>query len=500
MAGAGTRSVKNKAFSDHADWVPPPVIASHLHELPPSVRELVVKALSQAQGVAPRSVTGSVLRFSRGRGTLPLYTQVRDLIHEAIEAVGLPEDIALPEDLSQPQRALVEIFAYVDGLPEWMGRFPQSSWCRRRWLGIEPGGLLERPVPFRDGGRRTVPLWRALVLLDTKQGAKLVAGLNLDLAGYLELMTDVMMRAYRIREGVLGRIGAEPSEVDGSCADWAERAADWMASVFVPGMPAEERGLHDDLPYYVARPLFLALARGKRVIRPAWDKLLPLSAESPELIEASRECLAAIPAERRQAAFAAALRRVPEVEAARVGLALLDGIPSFDAARYLLKLCTKKSWDRENRGYDDYIPAHAIAATLAQKAEEHPTLASLRGKIPALPAPIPNLRIRRITIPKRLSDLTESQKKQFEKAGQRRHAKRPSLAEWFDEVSGFIKIIEVHDKKGQAAFDAFLYLTDSGTIFRAGTTKIAAEVIQAGIECRTAKLREDLQEVLVDYL
>lgn len=61
-------------------------------------------------------------------------------------------------------------------------------------------------------------------------------------------------------------------------------------------------------------------------------------------------------------------------------------------------------------------------------------------------------------------------------------------------------LLRYYDRKGKAAFDAYLYLTDSGTIFRAGTTKIAAEIIQTGIECGNAKLSEDLSAVLVDHL
>ena len=164
----------------------------------------------------------------------------------------------------------------------------------------------------------------------------------------------------------------------------------------------------------------------------------------------------------------------------------------------MLSLCTKKSWDRENRGYGGFIPAHAIAAALADKVDQHAELAPLRGAIPKIDAPPPTLKIRRITKPQSLDELSNMQKTQLSIAGQRRH--EPEVDAWFAQVKGRLKVVELDDRTGKRAYDAYLYLTDSGTIFRAGTTKIAAVVIQTGIEGDSAKVNDELHAALVDHL
>ncbi|GAA1514522.1 hypothetical protein GCM10009827_031550 [Dactylosporangium maewongense] len=46
-------------------------------------------------------------------------------------------------------------------------------------------------------------------------------------------------------------------------------------------------------------------------------------------------------------------------------------------------------------------------------------------------------------------------------------------------------------------FDAWLYQVDSGTIFRAGTTEVVAEVIQFGLECDDQDVRRELGPAMV---
>jgi hypothetical protein len=63
---------------------------------------------------------------------------------------------------------------------------------------------------------------------------------------------------------------------------------------------------------------------------------------------------------------------------------------------------------------------------------------------------------------------------------------------------GFLEIREIVDTSGQPAYDAFLYMVDSGTIFRAGTTEEVADVIQCGLECDDEALEEALEPVVAD--
>jgi hypothetical protein len=49
---------------------------------------------------------------------------------------------------------------------------------------------------------------------------------------------------------------------------------------------------------------------------------------------------------------------------------------------------------------------------------------------------------------------------------------------------------------GDVAIEGFLYMGDSGTFFKKGTTRVVAEVIQSSLECRDAALGSALRTAL----
>ncbi|MFF5231427.1 hypothetical protein [Dactylosporangium sp. NPDC000521] len=61
---------------------------------------------------------------------------------------------------------------------------------------------------------------------------------------------------------------------------------------------------------------------------------------------------------------------------------------------------------------------------------------------------------------------------------------------------GFCSLWRVVDGD-EPRFDAWLYQVDSGTIFRAGTTEVVAEVIQFGLECGDPDVRRELGPAMV---
>ncbi|WP_238019761.1 hypothetical protein KZZ52_11710 [Dactylosporangium sp. AC04546] len=62
---------------------------------------------------------------------------------------------------------------------------------------------------------------------------------------------------------------------------------------------------------------------------------------------------------------------------------------------------------------------------------------------------------------------------------------------------GFCNLWRVVDGT-EDRYDAWLYQVDSGTIFRAGTTEVAAEIIQFGLETRDPAVRAELGPALVE--
>ncbi len=75
-----------------------------------------------------------------------------------------------------------------------------------------------------------------------------------------------------------------------------------------------------------------------------------------------------------------------------------------------------------------------------------------------------------------------------------------------DGDEGILNAVEVWDvvEDDTLVYEAWLYQVDSGTIFRAGTTELVAEIIQCGLECDDETLKVELGTAMargkVDYL
>ncbi len=63
--------------------------------------------------------------------------------------------------------------------------------------------------------------------------------------------------------------------------------------------------------------------------------------------------------------------------------------------------------------------------------------------------------------------------------------------------AGFCNVWKVVDGD-QHVYDAWLYMVDSGTVFRAGTTEDVASVIQFGLECPDPAVRAQLGSAMVE--
>jgi hypothetical protein len=103
-------------------------------------------------------------------------------------------------------------------------------------------------------------------------------------------------------------------------------------------------------------------------------------------------------------------------------------------------------------------------------------------------------------------ELTAVEREQLRQAGKLYDGEDLTAAERLgdagDEVdeeqsfAGFVHLWRVVDG-AEHRYDAWLYQVDSGTIFRAGTTDVAAEIIQFGLEAHSAEARRELGPALV---
>jgi hypothetical protein len=129
--------------------------------------------------------------------------------------------------------------------------------------------------------------------------------------------------------------------------------------------------------------------------------------------------------------------------------------------------------------------------TLSAKTAEL-LVAELKGSAPPSPAPKParpakpprELVFKRVLVPKRMSELDATQKKQVAKL------------DWL-ELEKELKNVElfvIEDAKGKSLYDLLIHAGDDGVVFRAGTTKAVASFSQGGVsECDSDSLEEALE-------
>ncbi|MFO0737586.1 MAG: hypothetical protein U0270_16965 [Labilithrix sp.] len=431
--------------------------------------------------------------------------EIEDALGRAFEKVKWPDVRMVPrvEDLTSEQRELVTRLGDRN-LDVHRFFVPASGAIRRRWLGLTRGGVLEEKVSFTlEGKKRKEPLWRAVLECVAAGGeeaaAPIVQALSLEerLRAFGEVNACLGWgTAYGISTklffdwwdtALLERLRAEGKK-------WAPAFADALLAQ-VERRGSEPGESHWTLTSSCRWPVFLALVRAKITIEPRWDVLLPIGGQ--KALDACVECIRAIPEERRTAAIVSALGR--ELEPVSVGLPLLDLFPSAELARLI---------QRSTGGAG--IPKQKIFAELDRLAQRHAVIrdalatkakASAKAKAKASAKALV-LTCAEVVRPKKFAKLELIHQLQLGIAGKRADGRDVPPAQRFAEEgfgAGFLEICKLTDaSSGKHRYDALLFRADSGMVFEARAKRVVAEIIQDGVECKNAALRDAIEAALAD--
>lgn len=345
-----------------------------------------------------------------------------DAIEQVFSEAGYPEGpLDLASALSPVHRALAELVANRSGMELSRFAIPSTSSGRRRWLGLAPPGAIDREVDVAVRGvTRRAPLWRALIELEQAEaeddGAdaeaceaeaqRLVA--ELAPTDWVAVKADLLLDVYRTSGPSDGDF--DPARVPADVGPWAAAMAERLTELFAPGAPASERGGHSEPPNPLPSLVFLGLVRGGVAVEPRWDWLCPVWGGA--LAAASDECLAALPAARRDAAIVRALAAKFPRDALRTGAALLARYPSLALVDHLIARAATAHESLTCPPRREYLPA--LAADLAG----HPALvAHLEAHIASLPA-LPVLRMRSARYVHTVDELTPGQRTMLAVLGQ----------------------------------------------------------------------------------
>lgn len=426
---------------------------------------------------------------------------------EAIEQVftdaGYPEGaLDLASSLAPVHCALAMLVANRPGIELSRFAIPSTSWGRRRWLGLTPSGAIEREVDFTvRGTARRAPLWRALVELelagdDGDEGSEAEAQrLVAELAppDWVAVKADLLLEVY----GTSGPSDGDfdPARVPADVGPWAAAMAERLTELFAPGAPASERGGHSEPPYPLPALVFLGLVRGGVAVEPRWDWLCPVWGGAHEA--ASDECLAAMPAARRDAAIVRALADKFPRDALRTGAAMLARYPSLAVVEHLIERAASA------HGSLTCPPRRAYLRELAADLAGHPALvAHVEAHLASLPA-LPELRMRSARYVHAVDELTPGQRTMLAVLGQGWEGDDGPLVSAGDDgapVFGpldFVSAFEIEDADGNSAFEALMYMDEDGAVCVTNTTNSVMYASQMSLSCnRGDELHEALHAVL----
>jgi hypothetical protein len=395
-----------------------------------------------------------------------------DDFNRAFEMLGYPErsrPIPLASELTGAQHALAEIVAGHASIDVSRWAIPQTAWARRRWLGVDPPGVLDRDTAYTvGGGERRGPLGRALTELEPDAASELFAALSpMD---RLEAKVDIELGGYEIPTSVSEWNDFEDFRVEEK--DRIAGLADRLTDLFSPATPASERSGYSVVPYPIDWLVFLGLVRAGVTVEPRWDWLLP--AGWGALWGVTVECAAALPEPRRGLALA-------RVAGFANGLDLVRTFPSRPLVEGLFDVADTASEDLGNP------PRRTFLRDLLSVLGAQPSLCMLvEEKLASLP-PLPPLRLGRATAVTRPDQLTSGLRTQLQE-----------FFGWGDETElGGLEAFEIADDQGHPAYEALIYGEENGNVCRVGTTDIVASVSEGRLTC---SLGEAYKEAFHDLM
>jgi hypothetical protein len=416
------------------------------------------------------------------------YEVQEPLFAKAFDAVGFPKDRdvpADPKDLTEDQRALCALIVAAEVHPAAFRDYavPWKTPDRRRWLGLDPPGALERRVDFTWKGKRTnAPLWRAIRIHQEDRDERPRVGAVLDALPIdvrLASIVEMDHNHYSIDPDYLPT--PEPKDVAAALRDrgarWATEQLDLAAAAFA-ALARMQPGWRPSDGFVI---FAFEIALGAEVpLAPAWDAILPIV--RAKLALAAR-LIRALPAERRDRVTAAALRHGHPNYAMNRSVELAAQFPSVPLFEVIFELCEKVE-----RSVRKVLPAlHKAAARSKNRVALKAFLdARMRGK------PKPEaLTITRRFSPKSPGELDKAQREQLAAALERYDGS--SIGD-DDELfaDGLSTFSELARADGSLAYTRVDLYGDSGAVFLEDTVEAVASIIQGGLECE-ATLREALQ-------
>jgi len=390
-------------------------------------------------------------------------------------------------ELTPEQRALAVRLLDRPGAP--LRRFPiyAATWLRRQWLGLAPAGAAFEMVKGPKGKVARIELLRDRAREGDHDGVWTLID-ALALAKRVELLATIALAPLDFYV-----VGLERA-MDQTALETIKprRVADRSVVDFALGLYDErfrlgERPQGDEPPSALAKMLFgTAIDQGR--VEQRYESLFRLGT-----MTWTGRALKAITPERRGEALARALDHVAfPTDRPRVGARFLMRHPHPELARATMR------WVRELRN-----PGPALER-LRGVVKKHPDLASILPAVKDSPE-VSSLRVVHRLSPVTLDALRPRLRLQLEKANELYGGHSERAEEILERPAEPVVDERIHPRfleyrriagPNGPLYDAWLYMGDSGVVFRLGTTRPVAEIIQGSLSCHDDELLAALRPVL----
>ena len=415
--------------------MPHPQESDLLTRLPPEARDALQAALGHAD---------------------PKSSEAGKHVVAALKAVAFPEGklYPLPESLNAAQRVVAEVLAYRETLNVYPFPMPGGA-LRKRWLGLESGGVLESERVTVDGAQ--VPLWRGLQLagFDYAKAGALLNALPVEKA--LRAFGELYPFGYNLNGASLFNHGNLNllERLHGEGKDWAIEQAEKLAK--------EPARLASAVPLRLFT--FTTLVRAQVPIEPQWDALLVIGWPH------DAELLRAIPESRRAVAVISALQtREHPANGIKPALELLENFPLPEVVTAVVAQLPKAG---------EFPGKAEVAPRLRALAKKHTALQdAVRAAIGEEPKVV-ELTCLWAMRPEAIAALSSAQQAQIRVVGD----------------SSSLELRAVGDASGKPVYDALLH-AGAATIFKTGTTDVVGKFVSGAWQLNDVPLRDALDKVL----
>jgi hypothetical protein len=401
--------------------------------------------------------------------------------------------IPLATELTPSQRAAAELFAGVSGVHiDNLGIY-SASWARRQWLGMDPPGPLFAERTFvLDGREQRLPTFHGLRALHREDEERALGYLAvMPILERLEVVSELTLAAIDYWDDrALGLLDTMRKELRDEGRAWAPAFADRLLGLFLDPHDMVERGNEQRIPADLASTVLIALVRAGIAIEPRWETLFAMwSSLPPRHVE---EVIGALAESRRASALTALVDGVSFTnERIEWGLELLERHPYPSIARRILA------------DVEDAQRPRDVLKALAAIGKRQPAIADVLREHEGRAKPIPALRFTERIKPRSAKALDAIGRAQLEEANGRYGGKSLTAEQIFETdesaeetiLPAYLERWRVNEGK-KWMYDAWLYMSDSGSIFEHGTTNVVAEVIQCGVESDDVTLRQALSQAM----